>query len=86
MRRSSTAALRSPTVAILGAGITGLTAAAFLRKQGIEDFTVFEENGDGVGGTWRDHVHDYPGAGTRERCRWAVRSRISRRTISLRAV
>jgi len=62
MRRSSTAARRSPTVAILGAGITGLTAAAFLRKQGIEDFTVFEENGDGVGGTWRDH--DYPGAGT----------------------
>ena len=30
-------------VAIIGAGLQGLTAAAFLRKEGIEDFMVVDE-------------------------------------------
>jgi cation diffusion facilitator CzcD-associated flavoprotein CzcO len=52
--------VRSPRVAILGAGAGGLCAAIQLRAAGIETFTIFERS-DGVGGTWRDNT--YPGAG-----------------------
>ena len=50
----------SPTVAILGAGISGLCLAIRLKQAGFRDFVVFEKS-DGVGGTWRDNT--YPGAG-----------------------
>jgi cation diffusion facilitator CzcD-associated flavoprotein CzcO len=45
-------------IAIVGAGFAGLGAAIRLRQEGIEDFVVFEKNGD-VGGTWWDN--SYPG-------------------------
>jgi len=45
-------------IAIVGAGFAGLGAAISLRQEGIEDFVVFEKNGD-VGGTWWDN--SYPG-------------------------
>ena len=50
---------RTPRVAILGTGFSGLGMAIALRQAGVETFTVFEK-GHGVGGTWRDNT--YPGA------------------------
>jgi cation diffusion facilitator CzcD-associated flavoprotein CzcO len=47
-----------PTVAIIGAGLSGLCMAIKLRESGIETFTVYEKSGT-VGGTWRDNT--YPG-------------------------
>src|SRR5215207_581199 len=46
------------TVAIVGAGFSGIGLAVNLRKAGVEDFAVLER-GDGVGGTW--HYNTYPG-------------------------
>src|SRR3954453_6010560 len=46
------------SIAIVGAGFSGLGLALRLREQGIEDFTILER-GDGVGGTW--HYNTYPG-------------------------
>ena len=46
---------------ILGAGISGLTAAGCLIRRGESNFCVLEARSQ-VGGTWFDH--DYPGAGT----------------------
>lgn len=46
-------------VAIVGAGFAGLGMAIRLRRDGVEDFAVFEEAGE-VGGTWRDN--SYPGS------------------------
>jgi cation diffusion facilitator CzcD-associated flavoprotein CzcO len=45
-------------VAIIGSGFSGLGAAIRLRREGFEDFLVFERAGE-VGGTWRDN--SYPG-------------------------
>src|SRR4051794_5394686 len=45
-------------IAVVGAGFAGLGAAIRLRQEGIDDFVVFEKNGD-VGGTWWDN--SYPG-------------------------
>ncbi|MBV8160452.1 MAG: NAD(P)/FAD-dependent oxidoreductase [Acidimicrobiia bacterium] len=45
-------------IAIVGAGFAGLGAAIRLRQEGLDDFVVFEKNGD-VGGTWWDNT--YPG-------------------------
>jgi cation diffusion facilitator CzcD-associated flavoprotein CzcO len=45
-------------VAVVGAGFSGIGMAIKLREAGIHDFAVFEK-GDGIGGTWHDHV--YPG-------------------------
>ena len=50
--------MRSPRIAIVGAGMSGLCMAARLKLAGIDDFTVYEKAGD-VGGTWRDNT--YPG-------------------------
>lgn len=50
--------LRSVDVAIVGAGFAGLGAAIHLKRQGLDDFLVFERGAD-VGGTWRDNT--YPG-------------------------
>lgn len=50
--------MRTPEVAIIGAGISGLCTAIKLREAGIESFTIYEKS-DRVGGTWRDNT--YPG-------------------------
>ncbi|MHB8693177.1 MAG: flavin-containing monooxygenase [Solirubrobacteraceae bacterium] len=50
--------LRTPRVAVIGAGVSGICMAIKLREAGIESFTVFEKS-DRVGGTWRDNT--YPG-------------------------
>ncbi len=46
-------------VAIVGAGFSGIAMAMALRRDGIDDFTVFER-GPELGGVWRDN--HYPGA------------------------
>jgi len=49
---------RGLTVAIVGAGMSGICMAAKLQDAGIDTFTVYEK-ADDVGGTWRDNT--YPG-------------------------
>jgi cation diffusion facilitator CzcD-associated flavoprotein CzcO len=51
-------AVRDPSVAIIGAGMSGLCMAIMLREAGITDITVYEKAG-ALGGTWRDNT--YPG-------------------------
>jgi cation diffusion facilitator CzcD-associated flavoprotein CzcO len=48
---------RRQRFAIIGAGMSGILAAAKLREEG-HDFTVFEK-AERVGGTWRENT--YPG-------------------------
>lgn len=48
-----------PRVAIIGAGFSGIAAAVALKRQGIDDFVIFERSA-GLGGTWRHNT--YPGA------------------------
>lgn len=45
-------------IAIIGAGFGGLCAAIHLKKEGFDDFAIFERSSD-IGGTWRDNT--YPG-------------------------
>nr|WP_042191232.1 NAD(P)/FAD-dependent oxidoreductase [Kibdelosporangium sp. MJ126-NF4]CEL19934.1 Cyclohexanone monooxygenase [Kibdelosporangium sp. MJ126-NF4]CTQ97158.1 Cyclohexanone monooxygenase (EC 1.14.13.22) [Kibdelosporangium sp. MJ126-NF4] len=45
-------------VIVIGAGLSGVAAAAKLHAAGISDFLVLEK-ADGVGGTWRENT--YPG-------------------------
>ena len=54
-----TGSAATPTVAIIGSGLAGLSMAMQLQKAGIHSFTIFEKSGR-VGGTWRDNT--YPGA------------------------
>ena len=49
---------RTTEVAVIGAGFSGIGAAAALRRAGIDDVVLLEE-GDGVGGAW--HWNTYPG-------------------------
>lgn len=49
---------RTPSVAIVGAGMTGILLAIKLREEGIKDITIYEKK-DRVGGTWRENT--YPG-------------------------
>lgn len=49
---------RTPRIAIIGAGMSGIAAVVKLRKAGYTDLTVFEKT-DRVGGTWREN--QYPG-------------------------
>lgn len=49
----------TPHVAIIGAGLSGVGVAVYLKKAGIP-FTIYEKN-DGPGGTWYDNR--YPGCG-----------------------
>jgi len=49
---------RDARVAIIGGGLSGIGAAAMLRRAGIGDVVVLERAGE-VGGTWRDNT--YPG-------------------------
>jgi cation diffusion facilitator CzcD-associated flavoprotein CzcO len=46
-------------VVIVGAGFGGIAAGVFLRRAGIETFTIYESS-LGIGGTWWDNT--YPGA------------------------
>lgn len=50
--------LRIPSVAIAGAGVSGLGMAIKLQQAGIDTFRIYEKSG-AVGGTWRDNT--YPG-------------------------
>lgn len=50
---------RTIDIAIIGAGIGGIAAAANLVRRGIRSFTIFEKS-DGPGGTWWHNR--YPGA------------------------
>lgn len=52
------AAGRTPRIAIIGAGLSGIGAVVKLREAGYTDLTVYEKY-DKVGGTWRDNT--YPG-------------------------
>ncbi len=49
----------TPTVVILGAGVSGLCTGIQLLKAGISSFTILEKS-DRVGGTW--YENQYPGA------------------------
>jgi cation diffusion facilitator CzcD-associated flavoprotein CzcO len=50
--------IRNPSVAVIGAGMTGILMAIRLREAGISDVTILEK-ADKVGGTWRENT--YPG-------------------------
>jgi cation diffusion facilitator CzcD-associated flavoprotein CzcO len=50
--------VRSPRVAIVGAGMSGLLMGIKLSEAGFRDFQIFEK-ADALGGTWRDNR--YPG-------------------------
>ncbi len=54
----SAKAMDSPSVVIVGAGISGLCMAIKLKQAGIDDITILEKTGD-VGGTWLHNT--YPG-------------------------
>lgn len=49
---------RQPSIAIIGAGMSGIAAVVKLRRAGYTDLTVYEK-ADRVGGTWRENT--YPG-------------------------
>ena len=49
----------TPTIAIIGSGFGGLGLAYYLKKAGIESFTIFEKAAE-LGGVWRENT--YPGA------------------------
>ena len=50
--------LRTPRVAIIGAGVSGIGMAAKLTMAGVESFHLYEA-WDDLGGTW--HANTYPG-------------------------
>jgi len=50
--------LRTPSVIIIGAGMTGILMTIKLREAGITDITILEKKAN-VGGTWREN--NYPG-------------------------
>ncbi|XP_006457965.1 hypothetical protein AGABI2DRAFT_64702 [Agaricus bisporus var. bisporus H97] len=59
---------RKPHIAIIGAGVGGISAAIQLRRQlGYENFTIYEK-ADAVGGTWRSNT--YPGCGCDVAAHW----------------
>ena len=49
----------TPTVVIVGGGLSGLAAGMQLVRSGVSTFSIIEQS-DGVGGTWRDNT--YPGS------------------------
>jgi len=59
VRRARIEGRPTPSVAIVGGGLSGLATAIQLVRAGIRNFTLIEQS-DGVGGTWRDN--SYPGA------------------------
>lgn len=50
--------LRSPSVVVIGAGMTGILMVIRLRQAGITDITILEKKAT-LGGTWRENA--YPG-------------------------
>lgn len=50
--------VRQPSVAVIGAGMTGILMAIKLREAGITDITILEK-AEKLGGTWRENT--YPG-------------------------
>uniref|UniRef100_A0A0W0FLE3 Protein kinase domain-containing protein n=1 Tax=Moniliophthora roreri TaxID=221103 RepID=A0A0W0FLE3_MONRR len=57
-----------PRVAIVGAGLAGISAVIALKKQlAYENFTIYER-ASSVGGTWRDNT--YPGCGVDVAAHW----------------
>jgi cation diffusion facilitator CzcD-associated flavoprotein CzcO len=50
--------MRTPRVAIIGAGMSGIGMAAKLRTAGVDSFHLYEQ-WDDLGGTW--HANTYPG-------------------------
>jgi len=50
---------RSPRIAIAGSGFGGIGLAYWLKKAGIDNFTIYERASE-LGGVWRDN--QYPGA------------------------
>lgn len=50
--------MRTPRVAIIGAGQSGIGMAVRLKRAGIDTFRVYEAR-EGIGGTW--HANTYPG-------------------------
>jgi cation diffusion facilitator CzcD-associated flavoprotein CzcO len=48
-----------PSIAIIGAGFAGLGMGYYLKKAGIDRFTIYEK-ADDLGGVWRENT--YPGA------------------------
>jgi cation diffusion facilitator CzcD-associated flavoprotein CzcO len=55
---SSNGFARTPSVGIIGAGMSGIGMGVKLRMAGIESFRIYEK-WDDVGGTW--HANTYPG-------------------------
>lgn len=60
LRRTRRRPDRSASVAVIGAGIAGISTAVSLMRAGVHGFTIFEQSG-GPGGTWHDNT--FPGAG-----------------------
>ena len=56
---SANGSKRAVSVGIVGAGFGGVGMGISLRREGVDDFTIFER-GDTVGGVWR--ANTYPGA------------------------
>ncbi|MEQ9142985.1 MAG: NAD(P)/FAD-dependent oxidoreductase [Parvibaculaceae bacterium] len=56
-----------PSIAIIGAGMSGIAAVVKLREAGYTDLTVYEK-ADRVGGTWREN--QYPGLSCDVPSRW----------------
>ena len=56
-----------PSIAIIGAGMSGIAAVVKLRKAGYTNLTVYEKT-DKVGGTWREN--QYPGLSCDVPSRW----------------
>ena len=58
MTRPSTAQLfgapGTPRVVVVGSGFGGIAAGVYLRRAGIETFTIYESS-LGIGGTWWDN-------------------------------
>src|SRR2546430_13502492 len=57
-KRMTVPTSRKPSVAIVGSGFGGISAAIMLRREGYEDVTVFERE-QRVGGVW--NANTYPG-------------------------
>jgi cation diffusion facilitator CzcD-associated flavoprotein CzcO len=58
---------RQPSIAIIGAGMSGIAAVVKFREAGYRDLTVYEK-ADRVGGTWRENT--YPGLSCDIPSRW----------------
>ncbi|MGK2741548.1 flavin-containing monooxygenase [Tepidicaulis sp. LMO-SS28] len=57
-RMPASKAAEAPSVAIIGAGVSGICTGIKLKEAGIENFTIYEKASE-IGGTWRENT--YPG-------------------------